>query len=314
MNGSIQDAILAHPFFAGLRIKDLCILTESASRAAFAPDEFLFREGEPANRCYLIQKGLIALEARDPPENPVLIQTLTPGDVLGWSWLFPPFEWHFSARAVESVKTIVLDAGHLVAAADNDHDFGYELMKRVSRLVIERLQGTRNRFLAKQRESQPAPDRPHPDSIKSLLETHPFLFGLSADHVNFLTSCATIRRFASQQELFHEGEDADHFYLILSGEVTLETVVPGTAVATIQNVGAGQALGWSWLYPPYRWHFTARTIEPTEVISFEAASLRNKSEEDRDFRDELLSRVSKLVLNRLESTRMQLIDLYATRL
>jgi len=152
------------------------------------------------------------------------------------------------------------------------------------------------------------------DSIKSLVETHPFLFGLSVEHVHFLASCATIRRFASQQEIFHEGGDADHLYLILSGEVALETVVPGTAVATIQNIGAGQALGWSWLYPPYRWHFTARTIEPTEVLSFEAGHLRNKAEEDRDFRDELLTRVSKLVLNRLENTRMQLIDVYGTHL
>lgn len=148
MNGSSQDTILAHPFFAGLRRRYLYILAESASQAAFAPDQFLFREGEPANGCYLIQKGRVALETHNPRHRAILIQSLGSGDVLGWSWLFPPFAWHFSARAIDTVKAIVLNGGHLLAAADNDHDFGYELMKRVSRLVIERLQVTRSRFLA----------------------------------------------------------------------------------------------------------------------------------------------------------------------
>jgi len=151
------------------------------------------------------------------------------------------------------------------------------------------------------------------DSLEGLLETHPFLFGLSSEHIHFLRDCATLRRFAAQQQIFREGEDADHFYLIVSGEVALETVVPGTAVATIQDLGAGEALGWSWLFPPYRWHFTASTVEPTEVISFEAAKLRDKAEEDRDFRDEILTRVSKMLLNRLQNTRMQLIDAYGMR-
>lgn len=151
------------------------------------------------------------------------------------------------------------------------------------------------------------------DSVEDLVETHPFCFGLSSEHIHFLRNGATLRRFASQQEIFHEGEEADHFYLIVSGEVALESAVPGAGAATIENIEAGQALGWSWLFPPYRWHFTARTVEPTEVISFEAARLRDKAGEDRDFRDELLSRISKVLLNRLEHTRMQLIDVYGMR-
>jgi CRP/FNR family transcriptional regulator, cyclic AMP receptor protein len=157
MNVSTQEVITAHPFFIGMRPKHVCILTESATRAAFAAGEFLFREHEPANRCYLIQNGRVALEAWEPFDVPTLIQTLGSGDVLGWSWLFPPFAWHFSARALDPVKAIVLDAGHLLAAADNDHDFGYELMKRVSRLVIERLQATRNCSLVKRLDSHSGP-------------------------------------------------------------------------------------------------------------------------------------------------------------
>jgi len=154
MNVSTQEIITAHPFFIGMRPRHVCILTESATRTTFAAGEFLFREQEPANRCYLIQNGRVALEAWELSGGPELIQTLGSGDVLGWSWLFPPFAWHFSARAVDPVKAIVLDAGHLLAASDNDHDFGYELMKRVSRLVIERLQATRNRSLSRRLDSR----------------------------------------------------------------------------------------------------------------------------------------------------------------
>ena len=151
------------------------------------------------------------------------------------------------------------------------------------------------------------------DSIEGLIETHPFWFGLGPAHVHFLRERATLRRFASHQQIFHEGGNADHFYLILSGKVALETFVPGAGMTTIQTLGPGEALGWSWLFPPYQWHFTARTAEPTEVVSFEAARLREKAEDDRDFRDELLTRSAKMLLNRLENTRMQLIDFYGMR-
>lgn len=151
------------------------------------------------------------------------------------------------------------------------------------------------------------------DSVEGLIEAHPFLFGLGSDHIHFLRECATLRRFAAHQQIFHDGGEADHFYLVLSGKVALETFVPGAGMARIETIGPGEALGWSWLFPPFRWHFTASTLEPTEVISFEAARLRDKAEEDRDFRDELLTRVSKMLLNRLENTRMQLIDVYGMR-
>lgn len=146
------------------------------------------------------------------------------------------------------------------------------------------------------------------DSLEGVIETHPFLFGLDPKYYHFLRGCATMRRFAAQEQIFQEGEPADSFYVILSGDVALETVVPTAGTATIQTIGSGQALGWSWLFPPYQWHFTARAIEPTEVVAFEAAALRDKAEEDRDFRNEILTRVSKVLVNRLEHAKRQLID------
>jgi len=151
------------------------------------------------------------------------------------------------------------------------------------------------------------------DALTDLVKSHPFLTGLTPEFYEFLEDCATVRRFASQQQIFHEGGDADHFYLILSGEVALETMVPGCGTVTIQRLGTGEALGWSWLFPPHQWHFTATTLAPNEVLSFDAEALRAKAAENRDFRDELLTRTVKTLLKRLQSTRMQLIHLYGLR-
>ena len=151
------------------------------------------------------------------------------------------------------------------------------------------------------------------NGLDALIMEHPFLSGINPEFCGFLSDCASLRRFASRQEIFHEGGEADHFYLITAGSVALETFVPGCGMATIQTLGPGDALGWSWLFPPFKWHFTATTRAPTEVISFDASTLRAKAEENRDFRDELLTRVAKTLLDRLLGTRMQLIDLYGIR-
>jgi CRP/FNR family cyclic AMP-dependent transcriptional regulator len=151
------------------------------------------------------------------------------------------------------------------------------------------------------------------DNLLTLITEHPFLSGLRPEFCDIFQDCATIRRFASQQQIFREGGDADHFYLILTGTVASETFVPGCGTVTIQNIGAGEALGWSWLFPPYQWHFTATTRDPTEVVSLDAAVLRAKAEQDRDFRDELLARIVKTLFQRLMGTREQLIDLYRIR-
>lgn len=151
------------------------------------------------------------------------------------------------------------------------------------------------------------------DTLQTLVTGHPFLVGLRPEFCQIFQECASACRFASQQQIFREGEDADHFYLILTGSVALETFVPGCGTVIIQNLEAGEALGWSWLFPPYQWHFTATTREPTELVSLEAAVLRAQAEQDRGFRDELLTRIVKTLYQRLMGTREQLIDLYRIR-
>lgn len=151
------------------------------------------------------------------------------------------------------------------------------------------------------------------DRLESLIMKHPFLSGFDPHYYHFFNECAVLRRYEPGQEIFHEHGNAEHFYLIQSGKVALETFVPGRGMVTIQTLGPGEALGWSWLFPPRQWHFSASAIEPTELIEFDAAHLREKAEENRDFGNELISRVARVLLERLQGTREQLIDVYHMR-
>ncbi len=149
----LSDAITNHAFFHGMKPEHLASLAHGAKTARFNAGDVLFREGEPANQFYLIESGRIVLEGHEPADGTILVQTVGGGEVVGWSWLFPPFVWHFQARAIEPVSVIILSGAHLLVAAERNHDFGYELMKRVAQLVIQRLQATRKQLLALQVES-----------------------------------------------------------------------------------------------------------------------------------------------------------------
>ena len=150
---NLNEAITKHTFFHEMKPDHLAVLTEGAKAIEFKAGDVLFREGEPANQFYLIESGKMALETHDSANGMTLVQTLGAGDVLGWSWLFPPFIWHFQARAIEPANVIVLSGAHLLVTAERNHDFGYELMKRVAQVVIRRLQTTRKQLLALQVES-----------------------------------------------------------------------------------------------------------------------------------------------------------------
>ncbi len=153
MNKPLEIIITSHPFFRGIKPEHLEVVASCASEATFEPQQILFHEHEPASQFYLIQSGRIAVEAHEPADGTVLVDTLGAGDVLGWSWLFSPFAWHFRARALEPTRAIVLKGDRLLIAAERDHDFGFQLMKRVAHVVIQRLQASRKQLLKQQVES-----------------------------------------------------------------------------------------------------------------------------------------------------------------
>ena len=138
----LRDQVCKHPFLKGLTHGQLATLTDFAVETQFQPGQSIFNEGDSADRFYLISDGEIVLET-EGPNGPLVVQTLGADDVLGWSWMFPPYKWHFSARAVEPTTAIFFYANSLRMQCDGDPEFGYKLMNRIAKVVIERLQTTR---------------------------------------------------------------------------------------------------------------------------------------------------------------------------
>ena len=139
---SLALLIAEHPFLAGMKPAHLEVLCDCAMQTQFVKDQLIFREGDLANRFYLIQEGRVALESGGD-ERTVLVQTVGAGDALGWSWLFPPYYWHFDARTLTPTKAIFFYGTRLRTQCEEDHDFGYELIKRMAEVIIRRLQATR---------------------------------------------------------------------------------------------------------------------------------------------------------------------------
>jgi len=147
-------------------------------------------------------------------------------------------------------------------------------------------------------------------TLEGIVGQHPFFKGLEQRHIQLIVGCAKNVRFEEGEIVFHEGDPADQFYFIREGLVAVELMIPNRGFTTLQTVGEGEVLGWSWLMAPYRWRFGARTLQPTRALAFDGKCLRGKCEEDHDLGYELLKRFTNVVTERLEATRLQLLDLY----
>ena len=148
------------------------------------------------------------------------------------------------------------------------------------------------------------------ETLEPILSEHPFFHGLDERYLKLVVGCASNVRFEAGQFIFHEGEQANHFYLIRHGIVALEVFAPNRGSLTIQTLDDGEILGWSWLIPPYQWRFDARAVESTRAIALDGKCLREKCEEDHDLGYELLKRFASILGQRLEATRIQLLDIY----
>lgn len=147
MPQSLESVLAAMPFFDGLDAAQIELLAGCAGNAHFDAGETIFREGDPADAFYILRQGSIALETFVPVRGPVVIETIEPGDVLGWSWLFPPYRWHFDARALSVVRATGFDGACLRRKCGDDPALGYDLMGRFAQVLIERLRWTRLRLL-----------------------------------------------------------------------------------------------------------------------------------------------------------------------
>ena len=149
------------------------------------------------------------------------------------------------------------------------------------------------------------------EDLERNVAAHPFLIGLTEHHIRLIADCAIRTHFEKDQVIFRERETANRFYLIEQGNVALDSAGQTGQPVTIDMVGDGDLLGWSWLFPPYVWHFTARAVEPTSAIFFYGTVLREYCEQDTTLGYELFKRMSEVMTRRLQSARTRLLNAYA---
>jgi len=148
-----------------------------------------------------------------------------------------------------------------------------------------------------------------PSPLEVDITRHPFFHGWSAAQLKLLAGCATRIEFAAGEAIFRQGDVASCFYLIEQGRVAIEAGRPEGAKILIQTLGAGDALGWSWLFPPFTWSFGARTVEPTRAIFIYGTWLRAMAEQDPGFGYKLMECVVRLVIDRMQAIHLQLVEM-----
>jgi CRP/FNR family cyclic AMP-dependent transcriptional regulator len=143
----LERIIKQHPFFAGLDEGFCNLLCGCAKNVRFEAGEYLFHQGEPANWLYLLRHGRVALQIAAPGRGALTFQTVGEGEIVGVSWLVPPYRWSYDARATELTRAIAMDATCLRQKCESDHHLGYEVMKRFMPVLIQRLEGARLQML-----------------------------------------------------------------------------------------------------------------------------------------------------------------------
>ena len=149
-------------------------------------------------------------------------------------------------------------------------------------------------------------------TVTQRVSAHPYFAPLSPGQRATLAEDGTPVTFAAGVRIFAEGDVADRFWLVEEGSVALDMRVPGRGDQTLETLAAGTVLGWSWLYPPFRWHFGAVARVPTVAIAFDGASVRRRCEADPAFGYAVLSLFTPVIIERMQATRLRLLDLYAS--
>jgi CRP-like cAMP-binding protein len=143
----VLNALAGHAFLQGLSQAQLEAIAPCAQLMRMGAGQFLGREKEPGNAFYLIRAGRVAIEIYAPQRGSVRVQTIGPGEMVGWSWLVPPHRWQFDARVIEPIEGVALDAMCLRVKCEENHELGYQLLKRLVAVIGKRLEATRLQVL-----------------------------------------------------------------------------------------------------------------------------------------------------------------------
>ncbi len=139
----LERLLLEHPLFEGMADEHRDLIAGCAANAVFEAGRYVYRQGGPADRFYLIRHGSVALEVHVPGREPFIVETLREGDVLGWGWILPPFRLNFDARALQLMRAVSIDAACLRGKMDEDHELGYQLYRRFMPVIADRLAASR---------------------------------------------------------------------------------------------------------------------------------------------------------------------------
>ena len=146
-NQSITEYLSTHDFFSGLSVDFVERLCESATTLDIKKEQTLFRQGERADKFYIVRNGLISVQIPAIMGPTLEVQTLSTDQILGWSWLISPYQWHFQAKAEEDSKLLEFDGTRILAQCELEPKFGYELLKRFATLMSERLDASRQKMM-----------------------------------------------------------------------------------------------------------------------------------------------------------------------
>ncbi|MCW2247909.1 CRP-like cAMP-binding protein [Azospirillum fermentarium] len=136
-----------HPFFQDMKPDVRDIVVGCCANAHYRPGEFLFKEGGKADHFYLIRQGTVGVEVHVPGRPGVVVETIGEGDIIGWSWLVPPYVWSFDARAMDQVRAITIDGACLRPKLEANHELGYEMYKRFIPIMGRRIGEARLRIV-----------------------------------------------------------------------------------------------------------------------------------------------------------------------
>jgi CRP-like cAMP-binding protein len=139
---TLEPILSELPVFAGMKPEHLALMAGCASNARFEAGEVIGRQGEPADKFWIVRQGRVAIEIHAPGRGTVTIATIGENEVLGWSWLLPPHQFHFDARALTATRALALDGRCLRTKFGTDHELGYEVMRRFAPLIARRLEAT----------------------------------------------------------------------------------------------------------------------------------------------------------------------------
>ncbi len=143
----LEHLLSQQPFFAGLKPAQIELIAGCGRNTHFKAGEMLLRIGDPADEFFLVREGAVRIEVPSPRLGPITIETIHAGGMLGWSWLIPPYRWHFDAQAVDAVRATALDGRCLRGKFEGDPALGYAIMQRFAGVILQRLQSTTLRFI-----------------------------------------------------------------------------------------------------------------------------------------------------------------------